>query len=143
MNYRLIRSKRCSIALKKARQQQQMVRAIRQNALSADHYKRQARQLIPSRVAELSALTGLECSGVRVTSGLKRFGSCSPKNKLTISWRLLLAPEDVLDYVIIHELAHTVEKNHSRRFWNKVNELMPDYKPAHGWLKMNGAVLNI
>ena len=126
-----------------ARAHKETVLAVRQAAKPAEHYKKQARQNIPERVGELSTLTGLPFKAVKITSARKRYGSCSSSNKLTFSWRLLLAPEKVLDYVIIHELAHTVEKNHSKRFWGKVSELMPDYKPAHIWLKRNGASLNI
>ena len=129
--------------LKKAREQKQIVCAKRQSAHPVRYYKKQARQVIPLRVKELSCLTGLGYKGIKITSARKRFGSCSPINSLTFSWRLLLAPGKVLDYVIIHELAHTVEKNHSRRFWGKIEELMPDYKFSHVWLKENGAGLNI
>ena len=129
--------------LAKARQLKQIASVNKRNAHPISYYKKQAKQLIPARAVELSCLTGLAYKGIKITSARKRFGSCSSINKLTFSWRLLLAPENVLDYVIIHELAHTVEKNHSRRFWGKMAELMPDYGPAHVWLKQNGAVLNI
>jgi hypothetical protein len=129
--------------LNMARAHMEAACAARQEAQPIDHYKKQAKQFIPARVGELSSLTGLSYKGIKITSARKRFGSCSLTNKLTFSWRLLLAPEEVLDYVIIHELAHTAEKNHSKRFWSKVRELMPDYRSAHTWLKQNGASLNI
>lgn len=67
-----------------------------------------------------------------------RWGSCSSKGNVNLSTRLLFAPEDVQDYVIIHELAHLVEMNHSPRFWKLVAEAMPDYKMKEQWLKENG-----
>ena len=66
------------------------------------------------------------------------WGSCSKKGNINISTRLLLAPEDVLEYVCIHELAHLVEYNHSRRFWSLVERAIPDYKEKREWLKKNG-----
>jgi predicted metal-dependent hydrolase len=66
------------------------------------------------------------------------WGSCSKKGNINISTRLLLAPEDILEYVCIHELAHLVEYNHSRRFWFLVEKAMPDYKEKRDWLRING-----
>ncbi len=67
------------------------------------------------------------------------WGSCSSKTNLNFSTRLLLAPEDVRDYVIVHELAHLVEMNHSRKFWDLVSSVMPKYKQKEKWLKVHGA----
>ena len=129
--------------LKKAEELKLKTLVNRQNAHPVRYYKRQAKLSIPARAGELSSLTGLAYKGIKITSARKRFGSCSSSDMLTFSWRLLLAPANVLDYVIIHELAHTIEKNHSRRFWCNIAQLMPDYKTAHAWLRDNGAALNI
>ncbi len=67
-----------------------------------------------------------------------RWGSCSEAGNINISTRLLFAPDNVLESVCIHELAHLIEQNHSERFWALVEKAMPDYKEAHGWLKENG-----
>jgi len=67
-----------------------------------------------------------------------KWGSCSSNNNINISTRLLFAPEPVMDYVCIHELAHLVEKNHSGKFWNLVEKAMPDYKDKIKWLRDNG-----
>ena len=67
-----------------------------------------------------------------------RWGSCSAKGNLNFNWRLILAPEPVLDYVVIHELAHRKEMNHSERFWNLVETVMPDYRNQRRWLKDHG-----
>lgn len=66
------------------------------------------------------------------------WGSCSTKNNINLSTRLLFAPEEVIDYVIIHELAHLEEMNHSSRFWKLVSDAMPDYREKEKWLKQNG-----
>ncbi len=70
-----------------------------------------------------------------------RFGSCSTKKNINLSYRLLFAPREVFRYVCAHELAHLLEFNHSKRFWNLVEEAIPDYKKHDGWLKNNGFLL--
>lgn len=70
------------------------------------------------------------------------WGSCSSKRNINLSTRLLFAPEPVIDYVIIHELAHLIEMNHSPRFWKLVGDAMPDYKEKEAWLKANGKYCN-
>ncbi len=77
-------------------------------------------------------------SRVSLTNNLSNWGSCSVDGHIKISVRLLLAPEHCIDYVIIHELAHLVEHNHSRRFWALVEKVMPDYKQAEKWLDTHG-----
>ena len=69
------------------------------------------------------------------------WGSCSSKGNINLSTRLLFAPDDVIDYVIIHELAHRIEMNHSPRFWKLVSDAMPDYKEKEKWLKVHGGKL--
>ncbi len=76
---------------------------------------------------------------VRWKKQLSRWGSCSENKYINISYRLLFAPEDVLEYVCIHELTHLIEFNHSQRFWKLVEKAMPDYKEKEQWLKDNGA----
>ena len=75
---------------------------------------------------------------IRFKYNSSNWGSCSKKGNINISTRLLLAPEDILDYVCVHELAHLVEYSHSKRFWTLVERAMPDYKEKKEWLKMNG-----
>ncbi|MEM7488324.1 MAG: SprT family zinc-dependent metalloprotease [Pseudomonadota bacterium] len=70
-----------------------------------------------------------------------RWGSCSSKGKIMFSWRLVMAPPDVLDYVAAHEVAHLVHMDHSARFWDQVARLMPDYAPRRDWLRRHGAAL--
>lgn len=78
-------------------------------------------------------------TNVKMKYTSSRWGSCSSKGNLNLSSRLLFAPLDVLDYVIIHELAHLTELNHSPRFWKLVSDAMPDYKLKEKWLKVHGA----
>ena len=71
-----------------------------------------------------------------------RWGSCSSEGNLMYSWRLILAPNDVLDYVAAHEVAHLAEMNHSAKFWSTVSMLMPEYEAPRRWLRKNGAELH-
>ncbi len=97
--------------------------------------KQQAKAYIPNRVYELSALTGLSYTGIKITTAATRFGSCSPKNSLCFSCLLMRYPKQAIDYVIIHELCHTVHHNHQKPFWDLVQKHMPDYKYNKSLLK--------
>ena len=79
-----------------------------------------------------------DLNGVRLKYNRSNWGSCSSRGNVNLSTRLLFAPEWVQDYVIVHELAHLVEMNHSPRFWKIVADILPDYKEAEKWLKTNG-----
>lgn len=106
-------------------------------------YKEQARRKIPDRVNWYGRRIGLETGPIKITDARKRWGSCGKRNSLNFSWRLIIAPLHVLDYVVIHELAHTVERNHSRRFWSKVATMCPSYRSGMRWLKDNEHLLQI
>jgi predicted metal-dependent hydrolase len=106
-------------------------------------YALQAKNVISERVQVLAARHGFAYCQVKITSAQARWGSCSPRGNLNFSWRLVMAPLPVIDYVVVHELVHLHEKNHSRRFWDKVKTLMPDYKLQVGWLKTYGHLLRL
>lgn len=106
-------------------------------------YKVQGYKIITERVKCYSLASGLKYNKVKITRAQKRWGSCSSKDNLNFSWRLLMAPLEVIDYLVVHELAHVAEKNHSKRFWNKVAEIFPDYKQQRKWLRDNEHMLNI
>ena len=100
-------------------------------------YRKEARKKISERVAGYSALSGIRYNKVNITNAQKRWGSCSAKGNLNFSWRLIMAPLKVIDYVVVHELAHIEEKNHSKKFWGKVKIMLPDYEKHKNWLKEN------
>jgi len=104
-------------------------------------YKAQARAYISERVSSLAGKYAFRYQKVRISSARTRWGSCSTRGTLSFTYRLVMAPPEVIDYVVIHELVHTQVHNHSRTFWNKVAALMPDYKPRLAWLKKNGKFL--
>ncbi|MBI5042923.1 MAG: M48 family metallopeptidase [Nitrospirae bacterium] len=106
-------------------------------------YKEQAYQKISERAIWHSSLSGLKYNKIRISNAQRRWGSCSAKGNLNFSWRLIMAPLNVINYVVVHELAHLEENNHSKRFWNKVKIMMPDYKQYKNWLKENRHLLNI
>ena len=97
--------------------------------------RKYAKDIIPSRVAYYSNLMGLVPTGIMITSAEKRFGSCSAKNHLCFSWRLMRYPEAAVDYVVVHELAHIRHKNHGKAFYACIESHMPDYKERQKLLK--------
>lgn len=94
-----------------------------------------AKQIIPEKVAHFAKIMGVEPNGVKITSAQTRFGSCSGKNSLCFSYRVMLYPEKAVDYVVIHELSHIVHHDHSKDFWKTVAIYMPDYKEAKKLLR--------
>ena len=106
-------------------------------------YRQRARQIFPERVGFHARRLDLTWKGIRITSARTRYGSCSADNRLSFSFRLVMAPYDVIDYIVVHELAHTRIKNHSKRFWEYVGKVMPDYKRRKEWLVEKGYLLDI
>ena len=106
-----------------------------------DFLKREARELLAERALEHAARLGVKPSRITVRDTLSRWGSCSSTRSLSFSWRLILAPEFVLDYVVAHEVAHLREMNHSARFWAHVRTLVPDLEKPQAWLKSHGREL--
>ena len=104
-------------------------------------YKEQARLLLFKRVLTFAEKYGFQYQKIRISSARTRWGSCSSRGTLSFTYRLVMAPPDVVDYVVIHELVHTQVRNHSKTFWNRLEELMPDYKRRLTWLKKNGKFL--
>jgi predicted metal-dependent hydrolase len=98
-------------------------------------YRRQARLVLAERVAAYAWQTGLQPKKLRIGAARTRWGSCSSKGTLSFTWRLVMAPQQVVDYVVVHELCHLQVKNHSRDFWARVKAILPDYKQQVGWLK--------
>lgn len=97
----------------------------------------------PTRTRELAGSVGLSVNRVTVRNQRSRWGSCSSRSNIALNWRLIQAPQSVLDYVIYHELAHIVEMNHSSRFWNLVRKFCPDYEILRTWLKQNARLLGM
>lgn len=107
-----------------------------------DWLKRQARAELKDRCAHYADVMGLSFRRVDLRDQTSRWGSCSSSAVLSFSWRLILAPPHVLDYVAAHEVAHLKEMNHSPRFWCLVEEAFPKMKESRRWLKQHGAGLH-
>jgi len=106
-------------------------------------YREQAARVIKPRTSELAEQYGFSYKIIRINGAKTRWGSCGPKGSLNFPWRLVMAPGDVIDYVIVHELVHLRIRNHTRRYWQSVKEIMPDYKQRLNWLHDNGHRLSL
>ena len=104
--------------------------------------KHLARDRALPRVDHYAELVDRSVSGVSFRDTRSRWGSCTSEGRLMLSWRLVLAPPEVFDYVIAHEIAHLVEMNHSAAFWDVVEELRPDYRAQKAWLRSDGPGLH-
>lgn len=101
-------------------------------------YRRKARTRIEQRTAYFAAEMGVTYGRISIRSAKTRWGSCSSEGNLNFHWKLVLMPPKVLDYVVVHELAHRKEMNHSRKFWAEVKNVLPDYEERRTWLKEVG-----
>lgn len=97
-----------------------------------------AKRDLPDRIERFSKAMGVTYGRITIRNQKTRWGSCSAKGNLNFNCLLMLAPEEVRDYVVIHELAHRKQMNHSRAFWQEVEKQMPDYKEKRKWLKEHG-----
>lgn len=98
-----------------------------------------AADIIPKKAEYFSKIVGVTYGRITIRNQRTRWGSCSSKGNLNFNCLLMLAPEYVLDYVIVHELCHRKEMNHSKAFWNEVKRVIPDYERSLKWLKNEGA----
>lgn len=117
-------------ALKKERMEKYAVsegeeEIIKQNALP----------YLTERTKYFAEIMGLKPKGVKITSAKKRFGSCSANDSICYSWRLMLYPKEAIDYVVVHELAHIVHKNHGQGFYSLIEKYLPDYKERENLLR--------
>ena len=103
--------------------------------------REKARALVMDRVQYYAPLIGVTYNQIAIRAQHTRWGSCSSKGNLNFNCLLALVPIEVLDYVVVHELCHRKELNHSDRFWNEVANILPDYKCRKKWLKDNGSNL--
>lgn len=102
--------------------------------------KKEAKRQIRERIAYYAELMGVSYGRVAVREQKTRWGSCSAAGNLNFNWKLILMPPEILDYVVVHELAHRKEPNHSKAFWSVVEQILPDYKERRRWLKTEGAL---
>ena len=106
-------------------------------------YMQEAQREIHARCMWFSMTTGYTPKSIRITDARQRWGSCSSDGGINFSWRLIQAPLEIVDYVIVHELVHLKQHDHSKKFWAKVKEIMPDYERRREWLRENERLLRI
>ena len=125
--------------------QEARAQAVRQEGLltegDLEALARQARQIIPARVEHFAAQIGVTYGRITLRCQKTRWGSCSTAGNLNFNVLLMLAPPEVLDYVVIHELCHRFEMNHSARFWALVAAVLPNYAEQKRWLREHGGVI--
>lgn len=104
-------------------------------------YRNEAKKIIADRVTLYQNKIGVQVQTIRIKAQKTRWGSASTKGNLNFNWKLIMAPVEVIDYVVIHELCHLKEMNHSKRFWDLVKQYDPQYQEHRRWLKENGDLL--
>lgn len=104
-------------------------------------YMARAREKLTPRIGHFASAMGVEYERIMISDLKVRWASCTPKNNLNFNWRIIKAPVYVIDYLIVHELAHLIEPNHSKSFWNIVAVQIPRYAAAKEWLREHGALL--
>jgi predicted metal-dependent hydrolase len=107
-----------------------------------DFLKREAKRVLEARTREYAEMVGAKPGKISVRDTASRWGSCSVARSISFSWRLILAPAFVLDYVVAHEVAHLREMNHGPKFWRIVGEMVDDVKRPQAWLRKNGVSLH-
>lgn len=106
-------------------------------------YRSEALQLITERCAFYQKIAPYAPTSIKISNAGKRWGSCGTRGTLNFSWRLMMAPLEIIDYLVVHELTHIGHLNHSQQYWQKVASIMPDYRYREKWLRENGGALAI
>ncbi|HSN67231.1 MAG TPA: SprT family zinc-dependent metalloprotease [Fusibacter sp.] len=105
-------------------------------------YRQQALMLFHERVAYFNTILDRKPTKISIKTQRKRWGSCTSKGHILLNWRLILAPLEVIDYVILHELCHLYHMNHSKQFWDLVSKIDPHFGEKRLWLKQYGAIIS-
>jgi len=106
-------------------------------------YKQRAELKLQEKVKRYADMVGVEPREVRIKTFKSRWGSCCTKGNIDFNWKVVLAPNRIVDYVVVHELCHLKQHDHSPKFWKEVERVMPDYADCKQWLKLNGGQLEI
>lgn len=124
-----------------ANRQRSKVLARRRPAHEEKSLRAQAARDLPPRLLAFAAAHGLNVTRVTIRNQRSRWGSCSPRGHIALNYRLVLMPEEVRDYILIHELMHLRQANHSIRFWRLVEAACPRFRESERWLKAHGPSL--
>lgn len=107
--------------------------------LIEDWYRAQARKVITKNIERRVSEMGCRPSGLRITGARQRWGSCGIRGALNFNWRLVMAPPDIIDYIVVHEMAHLKFRGHGRDFWHFIGQFVPRHKEMQQWLRDNSA----
>ena len=110
-------------------------------SLIEDFYLRESSQILNTRTYEFAKKMKVQPTGITVKNYVSKWGSCTSKNKISYNWRIIMAPDCIVDYLIIHELCHIIEHNHSKNFWHHVGTYCKDFQKKRKWLRENGHML--
>jgi len=135
----IIESHREWLAIERAKQRPRL--RLDPRHISEIEARLAVRELVAMLIDEEAPAIGVEPARVQIRDQRSRWGSCSTRGTLSFNWRLVLAPFDVLDYVVVHELCHLREPNHSTRFWKLVEQRRPDWRAQRDWLHEHGPEL--
>ena len=136
---RLLYEHRDWLRAERARQRPRL--GLEHRGISELEGRRAARELVQMLVDEEAVELGVQAGRISIRDQRTRWGSCSPNGNLSFNWRLVLAPFEVLDYVVVHEVCHLREANHSRRFWGLVEIRRPEWRDQKAWLDEHGPEL--
>ena len=106
--------------------------------LLEDWYLKESTKILKLRTEELAKQMRVQPSGITVKNYISKWGSCTANNKISYNWRIIMAPDHIIDYLIIHELSHIIEPNHSKNFWHQVGKYCEDFQKKRKWLRENG-----
>ncbi|MDA9927013.1 M48 family metallopeptidase [Amylibacter sp.] len=106
-------------------------------------YRTKALSRLIDKTRRYSAILKVEPTSINLKDYKAMWGSCSPKGVVSYNWRIILAPHKIVDYIVVHELCHLIEPNHSSKYWKQVRSVIPDYENSKEWLKNNGSSLLI
>jgi predicted metal-dependent hydrolase len=106
-------------------------------------FRRRAELKLREKIIRYSPIVGVETNGYKVKEFQSRWGSCTPTGRVDFNWKIIMAPNRVVDYVVVHELCHLKQHDHSPQFWKLVESIMPDYAESKEWLRVNGSSLMV
>lgn len=113
------------------------------HSLLQDWYRSHAQKRLEEKTLRLAKIIGVNPSSVTVKNYKSRWGSCSPEGDISYNWRIILAPQSIVDYVIVHELCHILEHNHSSSYWKHVERHVPNWREQKEWLKHNELAIDL
>jgi predicted metal-dependent hydrolase len=113
------------------------------DAAFKEFYRNKGRVRISERVSFFEERMGVKCKSIRVMELKNRWASCTTDGGLNFHWKCMMAPPVVLDYIVVHELAHLIHANHTKAFWNEVDKVLPDYADLKEWLRVHGAGMSL